>query len=90
MTRRAPGDTLQAVRGHRFAPVLADPGEQDLTAHVDFEALRDGGVGQRRETRSAGRRQGEWLKRLGIELRAEALMRANPDQADTIARPLNG
>ena len=36
--RSAPGDTLQAVRGHRFAPVLADPGEQDLTSHVDFEA----------------------------------------------------
>ena len=24
--RTAPGDTLQAVRGHRFAPVLRDPG----------------------------------------------------------------
>ena len=39
--RSAPGDTLQAVRGHRFAPVLANPGEQDLTAHVDFEAVAD-------------------------------------------------
>ena len=33
------GETLQAVRGHRYADVLANPGEQDLTAHVDFEAL---------------------------------------------------
>ena len=24
-------------------PVLANPGEQDLTAHVDFEALAQGG-----------------------------------------------
>ncbi len=37
--RSAAGDTLQAVRGHGFAPVLANPGEQDLTSHVDFEAL---------------------------------------------------
>ena len=35
----APGDTLQAVRGHRYVPVLVDAGEQDLTSHVDFEAL---------------------------------------------------
>ncbi len=37
--RSATGNTLQAVRGHRFAPVLDRPGEQDLTAHVDFEAV---------------------------------------------------
>jgi len=35
----AVGETLQAVRAHRFAPVLADPGETDLSAHVDFAAL---------------------------------------------------
>jgi SAM-dependent MidA family methyltransferase len=35
----AVGETLQAVRAHRFAPVLADPGEADLSAHVDFAAL---------------------------------------------------
>lgn len=77
------GDTLQAVRGHGFAPVLADPGEQDLTAHVDFEALS-------RAAREAGAMvtsivaQGEWLKRLGIEGRAEALARTNPHRAREI------
>ncbi|HYC96192.1 MAG TPA: SAM-dependent methyltransferase, partial [Sphingomicrobium sp.] len=30
------GDTLQAVRSHKFSYVLDHPGEQDLTAHVDF------------------------------------------------------
>ncbi len=35
----APGDTVQAVRGHRYADILAAPGEADLTAHVDFAAL---------------------------------------------------
>jgi NADH dehydrogenase [ubiquinone] 1 alpha subcomplex assembly factor 7 len=34
------GDTLQAVRSHAFADPLASAGEADLTAHVDFGALR--------------------------------------------------
>lgn len=33
------GDTLQAVRKHAPEDVLANPGEADLTAHVDFAAL---------------------------------------------------
>jgi len=33
------GDTLQAVKNHDFADPLAEPGEADLTAHVDFAAL---------------------------------------------------
>src|SRR3546814_7207590 len=37
----AAGDTLQAVKAHRFADPFAAPGEVDLTAHVDFVALAD-------------------------------------------------
>ena len=85
--KSAPGDTLQAVHKHRAAPVLADSGEQDLTSHVDFEALAssttNGGAAV-----TALVTQGEWLKRLGIELRAEALIRANPDQADAVEAAL--
>lgn len=82
--RSARGDTLQAVRGHRFAPVLNSPGEQDLTAHVDFEALANA-------ARSAGAEvtkvvtQGEWLNRLGIGRRAAALAASNPERADELA-----
>lgn len=32
-------DTLQAVRGHAFANPFDRPGEQDLSAHVDFTTL---------------------------------------------------
>ncbi len=35
----APGDTLQAMRRHRYVPLTEAPGECDLTSHVDFEAL---------------------------------------------------
>jgi NADH dehydrogenase [ubiquinone] 1 alpha subcomplex assembly factor 7 len=37
--KSAPGDTLQAVRDHKYAEILKDIGEADLTAHVDFERL---------------------------------------------------
>ena len=33
------GETLQAVRGHRMVDPLVEPGECDLTAHVDFAAM---------------------------------------------------
>ena len=85
--RSAPGDTLQAVSRQRFVPVLTDPGEQDLTAHVDFEALaataRDSGAAATRVVA-----QGEWLIRLGIEARAQALSRANPDRAPDLQSAL--
>jgi NADH dehydrogenase [ubiquinone] 1 alpha subcomplex assembly factor 7 len=85
--KSAPGDTLQAVRGHRFAPVLADPGEQDLTSHVDFEAVAGAAAGAGAVvTRLVA--QGEWLKRLGIGARAEALIRANPGRAEAIEAAL--
>lgn len=38
-TRSAFGDTLQALKGHQPVSILESPGECDLTAHVDFEAL---------------------------------------------------
>jgi SAM-dependent MidA family methyltransferase len=80
----APGDTLQAVRGHAHAAVLASPGEQDLTAHVDFQAVAEA-------ARSAGAvttpivSQREWLNRLGIGARAAALTDSNPERADELA-----
>jgi NADH dehydrogenase [ubiquinone] 1 alpha subcomplex assembly factor 7 len=83
----AAGDTLQAVRGHAFAPVLADPGEQDLTAHVDFKAVAEA-------ARGAGAvagpvvTQGEWLERLGIAQRARQLTEANPARGEEIASAL--
>jgi SAM-dependent MidA family methyltransferase len=84
----AAGDTFQAVRGHAFASVLENSGEQDLTAHVDFEAAaRAAGDTGARVTRIVS--QGQWLERIGIEARAEALSRANPDRADEIQAALH-
>lgn len=67
---RSLGDTFQALRGHASAPPLAHPGEADLTAHVDFEALARAAPGL---THSALTPQGTLLKRLGIDARAAKL-----------------
>ena len=82
-SQSSPGDTLQAVRGHRYAAVLHDPGEQDLTAHVDFGALaKAASAGGAEATKVVT--QGAWLERAGIRARADALARANPEKAEAI------
>ena len=73
-------ETLQAVGGHRFVDVLAEPGEDDLSAHVDFAALA--AAGKRGGAAVSGPvTQGMFLANLGIAERAEQLMKANPDEA---------
>lgn len=77
------GSTLQAVRDHRKVDPFAAPGEADLTAHVDFAALSD--IACSRGVKWLGTvPQGQWLKALGIDVRAAALAQAAPDQADAI------
>ena len=66
------GDTLQAVRGHSFADPLEAPGETDLTAHVDFQAIARAAPGL---AVSGLTGQGAFLERLGATARAQALAR---------------
>ena len=73
------GDTLQAIARHSFADPLKNPGQADVTAHVDFQALA-------RAADNVGARvhgpvtQGEFLQRLGIEARANSLMAKASEQ----------
>jgi SAM-dependent MidA family methyltransferase len=81
-TGPAIGDTLQAVRAHAHADPLADPGEADLTAHVDFGALARAAAGVRAHGPVG---QGALLRALGIEARVAALAaRATPAQAEQL------
>lgn len=81
---REPGDTLQALRRHQKVDPLACPGEADLTMWADFPGFLH-------RARAAGSEatpclpQGAFLRRLGLDQRAEALMRARPDRASAIA-----
>ena len=82
------GDTLQAVKAHAYAEVLAEPGETDLTCHVDFTAMvkaaseADGYV-------FGPEPQGAFLEALGIKLRAERLKNARPEHAAEIDAALD-
>jgi NADH dehydrogenase [ubiquinone] 1 alpha subcomplex assembly factor 7 len=78
------GETLQAIGYHAFADVLSSPGNVDVTAHVDFEAL-----GVAAESMGAATHgpidQSDFLLRLGIEARADALKAAAlPDKREEI------
>lgn len=65
------GDTFQAMREHAFVDPLVNPGEADLTTHVDFAALatvvETAGLQARMTT------QGEFLLSLGLLERAGQL-----------------
>ena len=78
------GDTLQAVRGHAFANPFEAPGEQDLTAHVDFGTLAAAALVERAHV-AGPTGQGPFLSALGIDARAAALATAAPTRAAQIA-----
>lgn len=77
------GDTLQAVKAHQFADPFTDPGELDLTTHVDFTVLGN-------MARQAGLRvhgpvgQGAFLRQLGIDARAAQLAQSAPARAKEV------
>jgi len=82
------GSTLQALRNHQMLDPLAAPGEADLTAHVDFAALTQ--IAASRETRLLGVvPQGDWLRAMGIEARAQKLSEASPHHGDELASVVN-
>jgi NADH dehydrogenase [ubiquinone] 1 alpha subcomplex assembly factor 7 len=87
-TRSDAGDTFQAIARHSYTDPLKNPGQADLTAHVDFQALV-------RAAENIGARvhgpvpQGDFLRRLGIETRAVSLMaKATHEVSEDIAGAL--
>ena len=67
---RSLGDTLQALSKHEKTNPLSNPGEADLTAHVDFEAITQAATPA---TFTRLTTQGVFLERLGITHRAQTL-----------------
>lgn len=82
------GDTLQALRRHAKVDPLAEPGAADLTQWADFPAVMDAAVRTGADvTGCLG--QGEFLRRLGVQARAEALKAGRPAAAPVIDRQLD-
>ncbi len=67
------GNTLQAVKNHKYIDILSDPGDVDLTTHVNFQRLKE--IALNCEMQVFGPvEQGKFLKSIGIEARAESLL----------------
>jgi SAM-dependent MidA family methyltransferase len=77
------GDTLQAVRGHAYANPFDSPGEQDLTAHVDFATLLAAAAAEGAAVYGPVD-QGLLLTALGIDARVATLGRSAPDRAEAL------
>lgn len=82
--RQVAGESLQAVRDHDFTDPLADPGDADLTAHVDFGTLASHALAQGCSVFGPVS-QAAFLRSLGIIERTTALLRnANAKQAESL------
>lgn len=85
--RPGPGDTLQALSRHRKVDPLTDPGAADVTQWADFPAVLEAALHAGADVTGC-LSQGEFLRRLGIGARADALSAARPEAAPVIARQL--
>ena len=81
--------SLTAIKDHKFVNVLCEPGKVDLSAYVDFDAVR---ASCKREgvTMHGPVDQGVLLKALGIDERLQALIAGNSSNEKTTARLVEG
>jgi NADH dehydrogenase [ubiquinone] 1 alpha subcomplex assembly factor 7 len=82
-TSSALGDTFQAVKAHAYTNLLSEPGEADLTAHVDFDALSSAARAANAHVLGPVS-QKTFLDSLGIGLRAQRLKRVAPAESAAI------
>lgn len=81
-------DTLQSIKEHKFISVFEELGNADITAHVDFYALKE--VAKKHKIKVLGSiTQANLLLNLGIDLRLQNLQMSNPDLADILAKQYN-
>lgn len=77
------GSTLQAVKAHDYVDPFINPGEHDLTAHVNFPEIVNLALMQNLRV-SGPVEQGRWLQALGIDMRVEQLAGATPERAEDV------
>jgi NADH dehydrogenase [ubiquinone] 1 alpha subcomplex assembly factor 7 len=78
-----PINSLRGIRSHKIVSPFTSPGQCDLSADVDFTALADSALQASHSVEVHGPvEQGAWLSQLGIQERAERLMKTLTTQAD--------
>lgn len=79
------GDTLQAMKRQAFVDPLAEPGEADLTVHVDFERMGQAALKVGAALHGPAN-QRDFLLALGLPQRAQALsLKADTAQREAIS-----
>lgn len=88
-TKHRTGETLQAIEKHKYADIYKNPGEADLSAHVNFRKIYE--IIERVDLKPLGPiYQGKFLNNMGIEDRVKTLSKkASPEQTKDILRALN-
>lgn len=78
------GDSLQALKNHKYHNILENPGEADITSHVNFKMLKD--IADSSGINSSDIiTQSNFLNSMGIDIRKQALMKkASNSQKKTI------
>ena len=86
--RPGAGDTLQGLRRHAKVDPLDRPGETDLTQWADFPIVLEAAVRTGADVTGC-LDQGDFLRLLGIEARADRLIEGRPDAEAVIQRQLD-
>lgn len=82
------GDTLQALHRHHKVEPLEHPGAADLTMWADFPRVLEAAVRAGADVTGC-KGQGEFLRLLGIEARADRLIQGRPNAEAVIRRQLD-
>lgn len=85
--KQGPGDTLQALHRHAKVDPLEHPGAADLTQWADFPRVLEAAVRAGADVTGC-KDQGDFLRLLGIEARADRLIQGRPDAEPVIRRQL--
>ena len=78
-----PVNSLRGIRSHKVVSPFVYPGQADLSADVDFTALADAALVASADVEVHGPvEQGTWLSQLGIQERAQRLLKSMAKNED--------
>lgn len=80
--------TIQALKHHKYVPILSSLGEADLSSHIDFWALKNA-VSLNNVQAYGSISQRVLLMRCGIDIRFKTLIDKNPDMIDILHNQYN-
>jgi NADH dehydrogenase [ubiquinone] 1 alpha subcomplex assembly factor 7 len=85
-----PSRSFRGISGHKFTSPFEKPGEQDLTADVDFGCIKDTALSIPGAFVSGPVSQGDWLMGMGLAFRADRMIKSasTDSQKENIRRDL--